>query len=43
MYASPQQFISDNEHFIKSAFAQWTVDDTISFLKPMASPVRKKL
>jgi predicted Rossmann fold flavoprotein len=33
MYASPQQFISDNEHFIKSAFAQWTVDDTISFFE----------
>jgi predicted Rossmann fold flavoprotein len=31
LYSSPQQFISDNEHFCKSAFAQWTVDDTISF------------
>lgn len=33
LYASPQQFISQNEHFSKSAFAQWTVDDTISFFQ----------
>jgi predicted Rossmann fold flavoprotein len=33
LYASPKQFISQNEHFIKSAFAQWTVDDTISFFE----------
>lgn len=33
MYASPKQFISQNEHFSKSAFAQWTVDDTISFFE----------
>ncbi len=33
LYASPQQFISQNEHFCKSAFAQWTVDDTISFFE----------
>lgn len=33
LYASPQQFISDNPHFCKSAFAQWTVDDTISFFE----------
>lgn len=33
LYASPQQFISENEHFCKSAFAQWTVDDTISFFE----------
>jgi predicted Rossmann fold flavoprotein len=33
LYSSPQQFISDNEHFSKSAFAQWTVDDTISFFE----------
>jgi len=31
--SSPQQFISENEHFCKSAFAQWTVDDTISFFE----------
>jgi predicted Rossmann fold flavoprotein len=33
LYASPKQFISQNEHFIKSAFAQWTVDDTLSFFE----------
>jgi hypothetical protein len=33
LYASPQQFISGNEHFCKSAFAQWTVDDTVSFFE----------
>ncbi|HTD42459.1 MAG TPA: NAD(P)/FAD-dependent oxidoreductase [Mucilaginibacter sp.] len=33
LYASPQQFISQNEHFSKSAFAQWTVDDTVSFFE----------
>jgi len=33
LYASPQQFISANEHFCKSALAQWTVDDTISFFE----------
>ncbi len=33
LYASPQQFISGNEHFCKSTFAQWTVEDTISFFE----------
>lgn len=33
LYASPKQFISENEHFCKSAFAQWTVDDTVSFFE----------
>ena len=33
MYASAQQFISQNEHFCKSAFAQWSVDDTIVFFE----------
>jgi len=31
--ASAEQFISDNPHFIKSAFKQWTVDDTIHFFE----------
>jgi len=30
---SNEQFISDNEHFCKSAFTQWTVDDTIGFFE----------
>jgi predicted Rossmann fold flavoprotein len=33
LYSSPQQFISQNGHFCKSAFAQWTVEDTISFFE----------
>ena len=33
LYASAQQFISANEHFAKSAFAQWTVDDTVRFFE----------
>ncbi|WP_158826293.1 NAD(P)/FAD-dependent oxidoreductase [Mucilaginibacter lacusdianchii] len=30
---SAQQFISGNPHFCKSAFAQWTVEDTIGFFE----------
>ncbi|SDS63964.1 hypothetical protein SAMN05216490_1524 [Mucilaginibacter mallensis] len=33
LYSSTQQFISANVHFAKSAFAQWTVDDTVSFFE----------
>ena len=33
LYASAQQFISDNEHFCKSTLSQWTVDDTVSFFE----------
>jgi predicted Rossmann fold flavoprotein len=33
LYSSSQQFISANEHFCKSAFGQWTVDDTITFFE----------
>jgi predicted Rossmann fold flavoprotein len=33
LYSSEQQFISQNEHFCKSAFAQWTVEDTITFFE----------
>jgi len=42
LYASHQQFISQNEHFIKSAFAQWTVDDTISFFETYGIEGREK-
>mgnify|MGYP003583322847 FL=1 len=31
--ATNEQFISANEHFVKSAFKQWTVEDTISFFE----------
>ena len=33
LYSTPNNFISQNEHFFKSAFSQWTVDDTISFFE----------
>lgn len=33
LYATDAQFISANPHFCKSAFTQWTVDDTISFFE----------
>jgi predicted Rossmann fold flavoprotein len=33
LYASPVNFISQNEHFTKSAFSQWTVQDSISFFE----------
>lgn len=33
LYATDEQFISANKHFCKSAFTQWTVDDTISFFE----------
>jgi predicted Rossmann fold flavoprotein len=33
LYASAENFISDNPHFCKSAFSQWSVDDTISFFE----------
>jgi predicted Rossmann fold flavoprotein len=32
-FATADQFISANPHFIKSAFNQWTVEDTISFFE----------
>lgn len=31
--ATHEQFISANEHFVKSAFKQWTVEDTITFFE----------
>jgi predicted Rossmann fold flavoprotein len=33
LHTTDQQFISGNRHFCKSAFAQWTVDDTINFFE----------
>ncbi len=33
LYASADNFISENPHFCKSAFSQWSVDDTISFFE----------
>ncbi len=33
LYASAENFISENPHFCKSAFSQWTVADTITFFE----------
>ncbi|RZM09061.1 MAG: aminoacetone oxidase family FAD-binding enzyme [Pedobacter sp.] len=33
LYATDEQFISVNKNFCKSAFTQWTVEDTISFFE----------
>jgi predicted Rossmann fold flavoprotein len=33
LYATTTNFISENEHFSKSAFSRWTVDDTIQFFE----------
>ena len=33
LYTTYKQFISQNEHFSRSALAQWTVDDTINFFE----------
>ncbi|SMC95593.1 hypothetical protein SAMN04488524_3676 [Pedobacter africanus] len=33
IFAGDEQFISANKHFVKSAFTQWTVADTISFFE----------
>ncbi|MBD1394790.1 BaiN/RdsA family NAD(P)/FAD-dependent oxidoreductase [Mucilaginibacter glaciei] len=33
LYATHKQFISQNEHFSRSALAQYTVDDTVTFFE----------
>lgn len=33
MYATDMQFISNNPHFCRSAFSQWSVEDTIIFFE----------
>ena len=33
LYSAPANFISENEHFSKSAFSRWTVEDTINFFE----------
>lgn len=33
LFASADQFITENPHFCKSAFSQWTVEDTIQFFE----------
>ena len=33
LYTTAQNFISENEHFSKSALSQWTVEDSITFFE----------
>ncbi|AMR33210.1 DNA-binding protein [Mucilaginibacter sp. PAMC 26640] len=33
LYTTHKQFISQNEHFSRSALAQWTVDDSVTFFE----------
>jgi predicted flavoprotein YhiN len=33
LQSSAEQFLSSNKHFAKSAFNQWSVQDTISFFE----------
>lgn len=35
LYTSAENFISENEHFVKSALNQWSVNDTIQFFESM--------
>jgi predicted Rossmann fold flavoprotein len=42
LYATDEQFISNNKHFSKSAFTQWTVEDTIGFFETYGITGREK-
>ncbi|WP_316810202.1 NAD(P)/FAD-dependent oxidoreductase [Pedobacter heparinus] len=42
LFATDEQFISGNKHFVKSAFTQWTVADTISFFETYGINGREK-
>ncbi|WP_207425640.1 NAD(P)/FAD-dependent oxidoreductase [Pedobacter sp. SYSU D00535] len=42
LFTSASNFISENEHFCKSAFSQWTVEDTISFFQTYGIEGREK-
>jgi predicted Rossmann fold flavoprotein len=42
LYNSAEQFISGNKHFAKSAFTQFTVEDTISFFETYGIEGREK-
>jgi predicted Rossmann fold flavoprotein len=42
LYSTGSNFISENEHFCKSAFSQWTVDDTIGFFESYGITGREK-
>jgi predicted flavoprotein YhiN len=42
LYNSAEQFISGNKHFAKSAFTQFTVEDTISFFETYGIEGRRR-
>lgn len=33
LYTAPENFVTENPHFLHAVFSQWTVDDTISFFE----------
>lgn len=33
LYTTPENFVTENPHFLHGVFSQWTVDDTISFFE----------
>lgn len=43
LYTTHKQFISQNEHFSRSALAQWTVEDTISFFETHGIEGKEKI
>lgn len=42
IHTTDNNFISENEHFVKSALAQWSVQDTISFFESMGIEGKEK-
>jgi predicted Rossmann fold flavoprotein len=42
LFASPEQFISQNPHFIRSALSQWSVEDTIQFFESIGVEPEEK-
>lgn len=42
LYTSAENFISENEHFVKSALNQWSVNDTIQFFESMGIDGQEK-
>ena len=42
LHSTESNFISENEYFCKSAFSQWTVDDTIGFFESYGITGREK-
>ena len=42
LYTTESNFISNNEHFPKSALSQWSVDDSIQFFEMMGIEGQEK-